>query len=69
MYGLCKGKPAPKMAEHKVQETIHFRYLKLYKLLVIRKPRGLGPPNRPPQPSLWETPLVTKNPHKFVPPI
>ena len=27
-YGLCKGKPDPKIAEHKVQETLHFRYLK-----------------------------------------
>ena len=28
-YGLCKGKPTPKTAENKVQETLHFRYLKL----------------------------------------
>ena len=28
MYGLCKGKPHPKIAENKVQETLHFRYLK-----------------------------------------
>ena len=28
-YGLCKGKPIPKIAENKVQETLHFRYLKL----------------------------------------
>ena len=27
-YGLCKGKPTPKIAENKVQETLHFRYLK-----------------------------------------
>ena len=27
-YGLCKGRPTPKIAENKVQETIHFRYLK-----------------------------------------
>ena len=25
-YGLCKGKPTPKLAENKVQETLHFRY-------------------------------------------
>ncbi len=31
-YGLCKGKPIPKIAENKVQ-YLHFRYLKL---LVIR---------------------------------
>ena len=28
-YGLCKGKPSPKTAGYKVQETLHFRYLKL----------------------------------------
>ena len=27
-YGLCKGKPNPKIAGYKVQETLHFRYLK-----------------------------------------
>ena len=27
-YGLCKGKPTPKIAEHRVQ-YLHFRYLKL----------------------------------------
>ena len=27
-YGLCKGKPTSKIAEHKAQETLHFRYLK-----------------------------------------
>ena len=27
-YGLCKGKPTSKIAENKVQETLHFRYLK-----------------------------------------
>ena len=25
----CKGKPTPKIAENKVQETLHFRYLKI----------------------------------------
>ena len=27
-YSLCKGKPTSKIAVNKVQETIHFRYLK-----------------------------------------
>ena len=27
-YGLCKGKSTPKIAKNKVQETLHFRYLK-----------------------------------------
>ena len=27
-YGLCEGKPAPKIALVQVQETLHFRYLK-----------------------------------------
>ena len=27
-YGLCKGKPIPKIAVNKVEETLHFRYLK-----------------------------------------
>ena len=27
-YGLCKGNPISKTAENKVQETLHFRYLK-----------------------------------------
>ena len=27
-YGLCKEKPTPKIAKKKVQETLHFRYLK-----------------------------------------
>ena len=27
-YGLRKGKPTPKIAVNKVQETIHFRYVK-----------------------------------------
>ncbi len=28
-YGLCNGKPTPKIAGYKVQETLHFQYLKL----------------------------------------
>ena len=28
MLGLCKGIPIPKTAGYKVQETLHFRYLK-----------------------------------------
>ena len=34
-YSLCKGNPTPKTAKNKVQETLHFRYLKLLDLLVI----------------------------------
>ena len=38
-YGLCKRQPTPKIAENKVQETLHSRYLKL---LVIRQIWWLG---------------------------
>ena len=29
-YGLCKENPIPRIAGHKVQETLHFRYLKFF---------------------------------------
>ncbi len=30
-YGLCKRKAIPKIAEYKVQETLHFRSLKFWR--------------------------------------
>ncbi len=32
-FGLCKGKPTPKIAGYKVQETLHFRYLKILAMI------------------------------------
>ena len=39
-YGLCKGNPTPKTAGYKVQETLHFRYLKRLVMLVPRRVLG-----------------------------
>ena len=39
-YGLCKGKPTPKIAVNKAQETLHFRYLKC--LVTSEGSRTLG---------------------------
>ncbi len=51
-YGLCNGNPTPRIAEHKAQETLHFRYLKL--LLIFG---GDWTPNPPQHFGKWDVPL------------